>query len=190
MKKNLYLSLVLSLFLLACSSEQKQPETSLEISPKFELPAEFQQEVGNVVNEYYAFKDALVQSDAKTAAERAKQLRTAIASVPTDTLEGSQAREVWFMIANEMNQISSEISGETDLERQRELFVDMTSNIEMMVNAFGVKGISMYKQHCPMAFNDTGANWFSSEPTIMNPYFGDRMLHCGTVEQTIAKSGK
>jgi|AntRauTorckE6833_2_1112554.scaffolds.fasta_scaffold18033_2 Cu(I)/Ag(I) efflux system membrane fusion protein len=190
MNKKIYLVLLLPLFILACSSEPKQPETSLEISPKFEMPAEFQQHVGTVVVDYYAFKDALVQSDAVTAAERAEDLRTTIANVPTDTLDGSEARDVWFMVVNEINQISADISNESDVERQRELFVDLTSNIEMMVNAFGVKGISMYKQHCPMAFNDTGANWFSSERKIMNPYFGDRMLHCGTVEQTIAKSGE
>jgi len=33
--------------------------------------------------------------------------------------------------------------------------------------------------YCPMAFNDTGAHWVQKDGTLMNPYFGAEMLHCG-----------
>lgn len=186
----LLILMLLPVLLISCASEPAEKEVTLQISPKFDMPASFQHQVGDVVKSYYAYKDALVQTDAATATKRAEELRAAISEVNTDTLSGSEAREVWFMVANQMNQVSADITNATDIERQRELFVDLTSNVEMMVNAFGVKGISVYKQYCPMAFNDTGASWFSSETQIMNPYYGDRMLHCGTVEQTIAKAGK
>jgi membrane fusion protein, copper/silver efflux system len=39
-------------------------------------------------------------------------------------------------------------------------------------------------QHCPMADNDKGADWLSSEKEIMNPYFGESMLRCGEVTKT------
>jgi len=33
---------------------------------------------------------------------------------------------------------------------------------------------------CPMAENDQGAHWIQKDgPSIMNPYFGSSMLHCG-----------
>jgi Cu(I)/Ag(I) efflux system membrane fusion protein len=34
-----------------------------------------------------------------------------------------------------------------------------------------------------MAFDDTGAWWLSEEEEILNPYFGDEMLHCGMVQE-------
>ena len=36
-----------------------------------------------------------------------------------------------------------------------------------------------------MAFNNEGGFWFSEEKEIMNPYFGDKMLHCGSIQKTI-----
>ena len=44
---------------------------------------------------------------------------------------------------------------------------------------------TVYKQYCPMAFNNTGAYWFSNSKEIFNPYFGEKMLKCGRVEAEI-----
>ena len=32
---------------------------------------------------------------------------------------------------------------------------------------------------CPMANDDQGAHWIQKEGTVMNPYFGSAMMHCG-----------
>ena len=47
----------------------------------------------------------------------------------------------------------------------------------------------LYLIHCPMAFNDRGADWISDEAKVINPYFGDEMLHCGKVKSSF-KPGK
>jgi len=39
----------------------------------------------------------------------------------------------------------------------------------------------VYYTYCPMK----KAYWLSSEPTIKNPYFGNAMLTCGKVEETL-----
>jgi len=33
--------------------------------------------------------------------------------------------------------------------------------------------------------NGKGANWLSKEPAIQNPYYGNKMLTCGSVTETI-----
>ena len=43
----------------------------------------------------------------------------------------------------------------------------------------------LFVQFCPMADNNTGAFWISREDQILNPYFGDMMLNCGSVEEII-----
>jgi membrane fusion protein, copper/silver efflux system len=37
-----------------------------------------------------------------------------------------------------------------------------------------------------MADSNKGADWLSLEKEIRNPYYGDAMLSCGSVERTIA----
>jgi hypothetical protein len=36
-----------------------------------------------------------------------------------------------------------------------------------------------------MAFNNTGAYWLSSDKQVQNPYFGDKMMRCGRVDNAI-----
>ncbi len=38
----------------------------------------------------------------------------------------------------------------------------------------------MHEMHCPMAFDNKGANWLQkSADEVQNPYFGAKMPHCG-----------
>ncbi len=43
-----------------------------------------------------------------------------------------------------------------------------------------------YVIHCPMAFDDTGADWLSPKPSVLNPYFGAEMLQCGSLKATLS----
>ena len=39
---------------------------------------------------------------------------------------------------------------------------------------------TMHEMHCPMAFDNKGANWLQkSAAEVQNPYFGSKMPHCG-----------
>jgi membrane fusion protein, copper/silver efflux system len=50
-----------------------------------------------------------------------------------------------------------------------------------MTESFGLEIDKVYRQFCPMAFDDKGAFWLSESDEILNPYFGDMMLNCGEV---------
>lgn len=41
---------------------------------------------------------------------------------------------------------------------------------------------TLYIMHCPMAFDWEGADWIQTGDDVRNPYFGDEMYRCGTVE--------
>ncbi|MEM9985922.1 MAG: efflux RND transporter periplasmic adaptor subunit, partial [Bacteroidota bacterium] len=51
---------------------------------------------------------------------------------------------------------------------------------------FGLGEGNFFNQHCPMANDFSGADWISEDTEVLNPYFGDEMLHCGHVEDTIS----
>ena len=38
--------------------------------------------------------------------------------------------------------------------------------------------------HCPMAFDNKGADWLQGTGSIRNPYFGADMLSCGAPVET------
>ena len=58
----------------------------------------------------------------------------------------------------------------------------MSKDMYDMVKAFGA-GMALYHDHCPMAQDNKGAMWLSETKEIRNPYFGDKMMTCGSVEE-------
>ena len=60
----------------------------------------------------------------------------------------------------------------------------LSDEIEELVSSSITSG-TIYKQYCPMALNNTGGYWLSSEEKILNPYFGDKMLKCGKIDSKI-----
>ena len=73
-----------------------------------------------------------------------------------------------------------------DRDAQRLQFINLSKALINAIQSFGTSYSSpLYVQFCPMANNDKGALWISSEEEIINPYFGDVMLNCGNVEEVI-----
>ena len=83
----------------------------------------------------------------------------------------------------ELEQIVKKLSEIKDLDTYRVGFYDLTRELEKPFEKEITSG-QIYMQYCPMAFNNKGAYWFASDKEIMNPYFGDEMLHCGGVKET------
>ena len=82
--------------------------------------------------------------------------------------------------------LANSITASENIEKQRQLFSEFTKQIEPFFKD-NLSGGTIYKKHCPMAFDNQGADWFSDIPEINNPYFGDKMLRCGKVTETIKK---
>ncbi|MNG29248.1 hypothetical protein D3C84_1146450 [compost metagenome] len=49
----------------------------------------------------------------------------------------------------------------------------------------GMADAELYVHYCPMAFDNKGAVWISTTKEVRNPYFGEKMLKCGEVKETI-----
>ena len=125
-------------------------------------------------------------SDAKTAAAFQHYIHIKTALVNSDTSEAqSGARMLIENIQDAaMKSAVSTIVDTDDIETQRKAFSEMTAQIEPMLKTALSSG-KVYKQFCPMAFNNTGGYWLSNNKEIRNPYFGDKMLKCGKVTETI-----
>lgn len=81
--------------------------------------------------------------------------------------------------------LAGKIAGAADIETQRTVLSDLSNDFIAKVKSSGLTSGEVYVEYCPMALNDKGASWLSNEKDIKNPYFGDAMLTCGEVKETI-----
>jgi hypothetical protein len=78
-----------------------------------------------------------------------------------------------------------EMSASSEIAAQRVSFSNVSNELYKAIKAFGLDGQTAYYEFCPMAFDNKGAYWLAKEEKIRNPYFGDEMLTCGSVQEEI-----
>lgn len=125
---------------------------------------------------YFGLKDALIAGNQEEAAQAAEQVYETIGKDNSDQKELSISLEMLEAI----------IENKT-LENQRDHFVILNENLIPLYKGLSLAGSDIFIQHCPMANNNQGAIWLSSEEEVRNPYYGDAMLSCGSVIATIGK---
>lgn len=81
--------------------------------------------------------------------------------------------------------LAAKITAATDIEVQRTVFSDLSNDFISRVKASGLNTGEVYVEYCPMALNDKGASWLSNKKEIRNPYFGESMMTCGELKETI-----
>lgn len=166
------------------SDEAKDASAAEPIGPRFQVDNAFQGQLTATFNEYLKLKDAFVASDAGKAQAAATEAKIALASVDGSVLSGPAVND-WNAYRDGMERALDAIASESDLENQRELFSDLTTSMYESVKAFGLGGDVAFYEYCPMAFDNEGGYWLSDSETIRNPYFGDKMLTCGSVQEKL-----
>ena len=160
----------------------KQEENIGVPNYQVETPDAFKAQLNALANEYIHLKNALVETDAATAAIVAKKVVAQLEKIEMSLLEG-EAHLYWMEQLNVLQAHSQKITELTDVEAQRKQFSFLSDALINSIEAFGTTGKAIYVQHCPMAFSNQGADWLSLEEGIRNPYFGDKMMKCGLVKK-------
>jgi hypothetical protein len=203
MKKRMFLPILAIILFSACNSNDAgsadhknhdtaktetntiaRTEEAKTVRPAFaNLDAEVSGHVKDVFNHYIHVKTALVNSNASEAQNGAKAIAEVLSGFDRSLLPAEQKAAYDKRIGG-INGAAKAIAGSTDLEKQREQFAQLSVHAYELAKAFGT-GKTLYHDHCPMAFNDKGALWLSETKEIKNPYYGEKMLDCGTVEEVI-----
>ncbi len=136
-----------------------------------------------VLEDYLALSGVLVESDASAAAEAAGRLGSSVEELSQAGFDGPVRDQAAAWIAV-LQARSQEIAGESDVEEQRRSYLDLSETMIAMVETFGHQKGQLYHQRCPMV-NGGNGDWLSAQERIMNPYHGDRMLHCGSTVRTL-----
>jgi hypothetical protein len=128
------------------------------------------EKVGAAYAHYVHLKDALVASKSDEAKKAASELQKSLTSL-SNTKKATES--------------ASKIAATSDLQDQRKEFSTLSNEMTSLVKVSKPSMGSIYLEYCPMANNNQGAYWLSNEKQIKNPYFGEAMLNCGSVKETI-----
>ena len=129
----------------------------------------FAQAPSNILTAYYGVKDALVAGDADAAGKNAGELSKAITAADKTTL------------TDKLNTDAKAIAGNKDIETQRKHFQTLSTNMVALARSVKLSDKPIYQEYCPMK----KAIWLSDKSAIKNPYYGDAMLTCGSVQTTL-----
>ncbi len=168
------------------TNEQQESISNIEVinvSPKFKKP------FNELVSSYIQLKDAFVDSDSESVQKLATQTLKLAKKVPMNYLKNKEAHKRWMETLPKLKEGLQSISATTDIEKQRNQFVMISNAFKPSIAIFGADK-TVYIQHCPMANSNKGADWLSFDAEIKNPYFGDKMLKCGSTTQTVTKATK
>ncbi|MCT4583256.1 MAG: efflux RND transporter periplasmic adaptor subunit [Flavobacteriales bacterium] len=152
-------------------------------------PIEFKIQLELVLENYLSIKNALVNSNVKESSKNSKLLLQNLEKVDMKLVKG-ESHVFWMAQMKAITENTNGIIEATDISEQRNLFSSLSNTIISTTKSFGVEKDTFYVQFCPMAGNDKGAYWLSKESKIKNPYFGDEMLTCGSVKETIDENFK
>ncbi len=151
---------------------------------RIDVNQKFKKQLDVVFQDYINIKDAFVLTDAKKVNEAAKQTLKNLKKVKMSLLKKPKAHEIWMPNVKIIKESLQNLSNELNIEKQRATFINLSNAMTKVISSFGTNK-EVYVQHCPMANDNKGADWLSFDKAIKNPYFGDKMLQCGSVEQTI-----
>lgn len=147
-------------------------EEKMAAAATIENPKTTNEELNAIYPHYLALQAALVVGDIAKSKEAALLVEEG-----SKNLTSGQALQ---SAANKMLVVET-------IQQQRDAFSLLSDALITLIKSNGVSEGEFYVAHCPMAFNDKGANWISPSKKIENPYFGDKMLTCGSVEETLKK---
>ena len=154
------------------------PNTTEKIEMK--LPQAFQSEFQSALQPYIKMKDAFVASDGKQASTLANATLDKLKVIDINDL-GKMEKHHFSKSIEMLNAIHTS----ADLEKQRAHLAVLSENVVALAMNLRPQRGALYVQKCPMANNSEGAIWLSAESDIKNPYYGEAMLTCGFITETI-----
>lgn len=134
--------------------------------------------------DYLKLKDALVADNLEDAKKAAVSMQNNLSKVNMNLFTG-ESHNIWMKFSREFKNNMQHAPHFSNIEELREAFRLVSISLIEMSNIFKPYSKTLYVQHCPMADNNKGADWLSSEKEIKNPYFGKSMLTCGEVTNEI-----
>ncbi len=146
------------------------------------MPADFS--IKEIVSNYLKLKNSLTKDDSKNAAAAGNAIVANLAALDANSLPAVQ-KKAFADVADDAKEHAEHIAANAGkIEHQREHFALLSKDVNDLVKTFGAKQ-KLYQDYCPMYNDGKGATWISETKEIKNPYYGSKMLTCGSVKKEL-----
>jgi len=168
--------------------QQTPQEPSSDVtSLKEPAPLGFRRQLDMVLKSYYAVQASLAADNLEQAREAVPMLTEALDKVSLDLLQ-EKHRALWTREKKTLSQAAAGVRDSKEIAKARESFLVLSDSLTETIRQMGVSGeVPILQFHCPMAFNNRGANWLQESSELRNPYFGSSMLRCGTRTEILSE---
>jgi len=152
------------------SSKMDQSNMVVQKSPKSNL----------IIAGYLQLKNALVNDDSKEAAVAAAVLIKDFKGFDASSFTAEQQKEIAEIIENASEQVEHIADNANKIDHQREHFEVLSTDVNDLITIVGTDK-TLYVDYCPMV----KASWLSEYKEIKNPFYGSKMLTCGSIQKEI-----
>ena len=140
--------------------------------------------IKQIVGSYLQLKNALVNDETNESATAGTALETVFKKFDKKDLSPQQ-KKAYEDIEDDAREHAEHIGANAgNIEHQREHFDMLRKDMYDLVKTFGATQL-LYKDFCPMYNDKKGAIWLSEKKEIQNPYYGKKMLTCGSMKEEI-----
>ncbi|MBW0176655.1 DUF3347 domain-containing protein [Sediminibacterium sp.] len=133
-----------------------------------------------VLKNYLEIKNELVSgntANSKKAAVALKEFTDAASTKNMDT----DAWKAFSQVKVKMSDHLSAFIAAKDIQQQREIFSGLSDLMIQLAKSISIGETELYVDYCPMK----KVFWLSADKAIRNPYYGNMMLSCGNIKETI-----
>ncbi len=186
------LLLAVTLFLTSCKNNQEETADEKPVPLAVsQLSGPFTESFSKILNSYFELKDALVSEDTVKANASAATLWLNAEDLNVSEIAGDTTNmiaETARLFAMNIGGSARSLAEKNNIDQKRREFYNISDALWSLTRTVRYDGGKIYYQFCPMAFDNAGAYWLSRTREIRNPYFGDKMLKCGEVTDSLEYS--
>lgn len=157
------------------SKAKTESDETIEVTP------DMRKSIQPLISSYLGMKDALVNDNLKTAKTAINSIGQDLEKVEMSHFKG-KSHTKWMAMRKRALASVSQIEDSKNISAVRKEFITLSNTFIQILDEFGPFEDTMYLLHCPMANQNSGAFWLSSSKEVLNPYFGQDMLTCGSVK--------
>ncbi len=163
-------------------------KTSAAVSFKPEIVGPLAEQLGKIFTDYFEIQYALSHDDFDRSIQGCEKLLQSVAQIEPTQLS-DRAWQVWQKETDDINKTTTRMRTAVNIERIRREFVMLSESMLMVARRFG-SGTSktVLRMHCPMAFDNRGADWLQNKSAVENPYYGAVMFSCGSEVENLTKA--
>jgi len=156
---------------------------------KFEdISTKFLKQLDGVFTAYFQIQKGLSSDDLSAAKTGSKEVDAALKKVDMNMLKG-EAHMAWMEQLNSIKSAVDKINQSENIKTARSAFENLSNALIATARQFGTsRNHAVLVYHCPMAFNNKGADWLQNKEGTENPYFGSTMFKCGSKIEELSKN--